>query len=168
MTKNTILFVAGAGDSIEVGSIHWTKEAMKNNRTGLTAEQTQTIIRRLGEPRSLATFFRDALNLGRMSIVMLDLSESSHVALYEALHNEKDKYEVVQEDDYTSRSSVFTVIRYLRKTACEPMKVPPVSSKLSLKKSAKSQKPKTKVVGFKPKLLAKKQKAKPPGPSQPS
>lgn len=141
---------------------------MKNNRIGLTAEQTRTIIKRIGEPRALSSFFRDALNLGRMSIVLLDLSEPSHVALYDALHNETDKYEVVQEDDYTARTTVCTVIRYLRKTACELTKVPPISSKVSSKKSVKLQKPKTKVVGFKPKLQKKNQKEKTPGPSQPS
>lgn len=126
---------------------------MKNNRASLTTAQSERLMRNIGDPPfSLGRL--DALGTGdgKTSVVQLNLGFQSDIDLYERLHNNPDKFEVVQESDFGGgRSNVKCVVRYVRKGPWK-LKAPTDSEKPSSKKSSRSSEKKEgaqeKVIGF--------------------
>jgi hypothetical protein len=128
---------------------------MKNNRASLTTAQAERLVRNIGDPAfSLGRL--DALGgkEGETSVIQLNLGWQSHIDLYEQLHNNPDKFEVVQESDFGGgRSNVKCVVRYVRKGPWKLEKQTD-SEKPSSEKSSKSSKKKEEpeeekgVIGF--------------------
>ena len=124
---------------------------MKNNRASLTTAQAERLMRNIGDP-PFSLGILDALSVGEgeTSVIQLNLGLQSDVDLYEQLHNNPDKFEVVQESDFGGgRSSVKCVVRYVRKGQWK-LEMPEDSEKPSSKKSSRSSKKKEEepVIGF--------------------
>ena len=96
------------------------------------------IVSQLSDP-PLLPFIDDLSTEGERSIVLLDLTDEEHVLLYEQLYNSPDDFEVLDEDRYGGRYTVFVVVSYIRKGQCK-INLPERSEQKPKKKAGRKKK----------------------------
>jgi hypothetical protein len=118
---------------------------MKNNRAKINGNDTTVLLSQLGDPPMLPEL-EDLSTQGERSIVLLDLTNPEHIATYEQLYNSPEDFEVLDEDRYGGRYTVFVVVSYIRKGQCR-IEIPD-SSAPAPKGRKKSAKKGPQVTGF--------------------
>lgn len=111
---------------------------MKNNKSILSGADAQSLLRNLGEPGLVAGRIDSLEEEGNASIVELIPSIPEHRQVYEEIHNNPDKYEVVHESDFGGRGKCHVLVRFVRKGPWDVTL--PSSFEASQKKSTKSRK----------------------------
>lgn len=122
---------------------------MKNNRAKVNQADTTVVLSQLGDP-PLLPIVEELTTEGERSIILLNLSDPEDIEIYEQLYNSPDDFEVLDEDRYGGRYTVFVVVSYIRKGQCKiklPESPAPKGSGKKKKGSGKKKEPK---IGFSP------------------
>jgi hypothetical protein len=92
---------------------------MKNNFGNVKESHAAKLVTAIGDP-SLIRMSPDLGTEGIRSIILLDLSETGDLGIYEEIFNNKEEYEVLEEVKHHGRYTVFVSLNFIRKTPWPP------------------------------------------------